>query len=156
MVAQNILCLPIHIPLAAAFSNVVKKRNLPTLAHHHDFFWERERFQTHCVSNYLEKFFPPDLPQIQHVTINSRAKRSLREKRQLDAMIIPNVWHFEQPLSPLDSYGSQFRNELDIPKQSLLILQPTRVVPRKGIEHAITLCARLRKYNPILIITHAV
>ena len=38
---------------------------------------------------------------------------------------------------------------------SLLILQPTRVVARKGIEHAIELARRLAPDRAKLVITHA-
>lgn len=36
----------------------------------------------------------------------------------------------------------------------LLVLQPTRVIPRKGIELAVELLAHLQAFKPVLVITH--
>jgi hypothetical protein len=46
---------------------------------------------------------------------------------------------FENPPSPPDDYASDVRQALEIKDDELFILQPTRVVARKGIEHAIEL-----------------
>jgi glycosyltransferase involved in cell wall biosynthesis len=54
----------------------------------------------------------------------------------------------------LDETGLQLRKDLGIGKDELFVLQPTRIVQRKGIEHAIELVSRLdRKAH--LVISHA-
>jgi len=62
--------------------------------------------------------------------------------------------HFEKPAPGIDEYNADLREALGISKDELLFLQPTRVVQRKGIEHAIELISRL-DMDVILVITHA-
>jgi glycosyltransferase involved in cell wall biosynthesis len=53
-----------------------------------------------------------------------------------------------------DDYASDVRQALEVADDVLLVLQPTRVVKRKGIEHAIELVHRLGM-KAKLIISHA-
>jgi glycosyltransferase involved in cell wall biosynthesis len=69
-------------------------------------------------------------------------------------MIIPNVMHFEQPPPPPDDYTLDLRADLGLEPDEHLILQPTRVVQRKGIEHAIELVKRMG-IKAQLVISHA-
>jgi glycosyltransferase involved in cell wall biosynthesis len=61
---------------------------------------------------------------------------------------------FDTPPPPIDSYASDVRSALGIEDDELFILQPTRVVKRKGIEHAIELVHRLGM-KAKLVISHA-
>jgi glycosyltransferase involved in cell wall biosynthesis len=61
---------------------------------------------------------------------------------------------FENPPPPVDDYAADVREALEIEPDELLILQPTRVVKRKGIEHAIELVRRLGR-KAKLVISHA-
>ena len=50
------------IAASKAFTKWIKKNHLPTLATHHDFYWERKEFQlprNGYLKNYMEKFMPP-------------------------------------------------------------------------------------------------
>jgi glycosyltransferase involved in cell wall biosynthesis len=62
---------------------------------------------------------------------------------------------FANPPAPPDGYSRQFRTEIGLSEDDLLILQPTRVVERKGIEHSIELARRLAPDRAKLVITHA-
>lgn len=73
---QNALCIPMNVPLGLALTTFIAETGFPTIAHHHDFYWERDRFSVNAVGDFLLMAFPPVLPSIQHVTINSpRAAR---------------------------------------------------------------------------------
>ena len=154
LVAQNCLCIPMNIPLGVALTQYIAETNFPTIAHHHDFYWERDRFMVNAVGDYLEQAFPPNLPSIQHVTINSPAQQSLAWRTGCSSILVPNVLNFEEPPESCDLYSSDFRREIGVKPDDILILQPTRVVPRKGIEHAIALVAQLRDPRCKLVITH--
>lgn len=44
LITANVFSLPMHFPLAVALSRVIDDVGIPTIARHHDFWWERERF----------------------------------------------------------------------------------------------------------------
>jgi len=154
LIPQNVLTIPLNIPLGIALTEVISEIGMPTIAHHHDFFWERQHFLTNAVWEYLNMAFPPHLPSIQHVVINSSADNQLSLRTGISSTIIPNVMDFENPPQPTDDYASDVREVLGVDEDELLILQPTRVVKRKGIEHAIELVSRL-DMKAKLVISHA-
>ncbi len=154
LIPQNSLTIPLNVPLGMALTEVIAETGIPTIAHHHDFFWERKRFLRNCVWDYINASFPPHLPTIQHVVINSSAQNQLALRTGISSTLIPNVMDFETPPDPPDEYTKEVRKDLGVAPDELLILQPTRVVQRKGIEHAIELVARLGK-KAKLIISHA-
>ncbi|MBW2656180.1 MAG: glycosyltransferase family 4 protein [Deltaproteobacteria bacterium] len=154
IIPQNALTIPMNIPLGVAITQVIMETGLPTIAHHHDFYWERDRFMTNGVWDYLRMAFPPDLPSIDHVTINSFANAQLALRCGVAGTVIPNVMDFENPPPPPDDYTSDVRQAFGIQDDELFVLQPTRVVARKGIDTAIELVSRLGK-KAKLVISHA-
>jgi glycosyltransferase involved in cell wall biosynthesis len=154
LVPENALTIPLNIPLGLAITEVIAETGLPTIAHHHDFFWERLQFKTNAVWDYLNMAFPPHLPTIRHVVINSSAANQLGLRTGVSAAIIPNVMDFANPPPPMDAYAADVREALGLDPDERLILQPTRVVKRKGIEHAIELVSRLGM-KALLVISHA-
>ena len=154
IIPQNALTIPLNIPLGIALTEFIAETNIRTLAHHHDFYWERDRFIVNAVSDYLKMAFPPVLPSIEHVVINSAADAQLSLRTGVSAHIIPNVMDFDNPPPPPDEYTFDVRQALGIEDDELFVLQPTRVVQRKGIEHAIELITRLGR-KAKLVISHA-
>ena len=154
LVIENALAIPLNIPLGLAITEVLCEIHIPAIAHHHDFFWERQRFLTNAVSDYLKMAFPPHLPGVEHVVISSAAADQLSLRTGISSRIIPNVMNFDTPPPPPDDYADDVRDSLGIGKDELFVLQPTRVVKRKGIDHAIELVHRL-KQPARLVISHA-
>ena len=154
LVTENSLTIPLNIPLGIAITELISETGIATIAHHHDFFWERQTFMRNAVWEYLNMAFPPHLPQIQHVVINSSANNQLSLRTGISPTIIPNVMDFDNPPEPIDDYASDVRKALGVEDDQLFILQPTRVVKRKRIELAIELINRLGK-KAKLVISHA-
>ncbi|MCP4428586.1 MAG: glycosyltransferase family 4 protein [Chloroflexi bacterium] len=154
LIVQNAFAIPMQLPLGQALGEILIETGLPALAHNHDFYWERERFAYNCVPDFLDAFFPPDLPNLKHAVINSQAQRDLKARRGIESVLIPNVFDFATPAPGIDAYNADFRQAIGLSKDDWLILQPTRVVPRKGIELAIELVARLNDSRVKLVITH--
>jgi glycosyltransferase involved in cell wall biosynthesis len=98
--------------------------------------------------------FPPAYPSVKHVVINSVAGQQLSLRTGVSSRVVPNVMDFDIPPSPLDDYARTLRRDLGLEDNEKLILQPTRVVQRKGIEHAIELVSRL-DIPARLVISHA-
>ena len=154
LIPENAITIPLNIPLGLAITEVIAETGISTIAHHHDFFWERKRFLTNCVWDYLNSAFPPRLSTMAHVVINSSGRNQLALRTGASATLIPNVMEFEQAPHGVDDYSSDVRKELGIPEDAIFVLQPTRVVQRKGIEHAIELVRRLGE-KAVLVISHA-
>lgn len=155
LVAQNILTIPMHIPLGIAMTEIIAETGIPTIAHHHDFYWERTRFTINAVGDYLRMAFPPNLPNIEHVVINSSAQEELALRTGISSTIIPNVLDFENPPAIDEKAARDFRQSIDLRPEDKMILQPTRIVQRKGIEHAIALVDSLGDDRYKLVISHA-
>ncbi len=154
VILQNIFAIPMQLPLAQAMTELLQETGLPALAHNHDFYWERERFLTNRIPKFLDTYFPPDLPNLRHAVINTIAQRDLKARRGLDSVFIPNVFDFATPPPAIDAYSADFRQAIGLRDDDWLILQPTRVIARKGIELAIELVARLDDPRAKLVITH--
>ena len=155
LLVENALCLPVHIPLGVALAQFIAETGIPTIGHHHDFWWERSRFSVNAVGDFLEMAFPSTLPAIQHVTINSFAQKDLAWRTGANSILVPNVLDFENaPTEKDDARGAAFRKRIGLEPDDILFLQPTRVVPRKGIEHSIELIAQLRNPKCKLIVSH--
>lgn len=154
VIPQNILAIPMNIPLGLAMTEVIAEKQIPTIAHHHDFTWERERFTMTSAGDYLAAAFPPSLPSIEHVVINSMQQKELARRFGLSSSVIPNVIDFETPPPGVDDYTRDFRSQIGLAEDDILVLQPTRLVARKGIEHTIELLRRLKNPKLRLVFSH--
>ena len=159
LIVQNALCIPMNVPLGLAITTFIAETGFPAIAHHHDFYWERDRFAVNAVGDFLLMSFPPVLPSIQHATISSVAQRDLSHRCGASSILVPNVLDFESASrdadkGDADEFNVDFRKEIGVEEDDILVLQPTRVVPRKGIEHSINLVAALKNPKCKLVITH--
>lgn len=148
IVPNNILSIGRSIPTATAFTNVIKELAIRCIGHHHDFYWERNNFsQPTCnfVRKVLEEYYPPKDDLISHVVINSIVQKELKVRRNLDSIIIPNVFDFDEKLWEVDNYNKDFRERLGIKDNDILMLQATRVTNRKAIELAIDVVEEMQK-----------
>jgi mannosylglucosylglycerate synthase len=154
LIAENALSIPLNIPLGLALAELIAETGIPVIGHHHDFFWERKRFLVNCIGDYLEMAFPPRLPSIHHVVINSLAATEIGKRRGINVSIIPNVMDFDNPPAAPDEYTAALRGDLQVDSDEHFFLQPTRPLQRKGIEYSIELIRRLGE-KARLVISHA-
>jgi glycosyltransferase involved in cell wall biosynthesis len=154
LVVQNALTIPLNIPLGLAITEFIVEHEISTIAHHHDFFWERQRFSSIAAIDYLRESFPPTHPCIQHVVINSIAGDELSRRTGVSWTLIPNILDFKEMPPALDDYSKNFKKEVVIDEDALVFLQPTRIVSRKGIETSIELVKRLGYPKAVLLISH--
>lgn len=154
LIVENAITIPLNIPLGLAITEFIAETGIPTIAHHHDFHWERQRFHVNCVGDYLATAFPPNLPSIRHVVINSIQAQQIASRHSVTSRVIPNVMDFDSPPSDSDPYTEHIRTDFGIDPGEYFFLQPTRVIQRKGIEHAVELVRRL-ELPAKLVISHA-
>ena len=148
IIIENAMAVPMHIPLGVAIGRLIERLNIRAIAHHHDFYWERERFANNNVQNYLDAYFPADNIDIVNIVINSPAKESLHKEKGLDSYIAPNVFDFRNTgINDIDDYNRDIRRSLGIDESSYLFLQPSRIIPRKRIERSIEIVSMLDHLN---------
>ncbi|HVP20186.1 MAG TPA: glycosyltransferase family 4 protein [Spirochaetia bacterium] len=155
IIPENALSIPMHLPLGVALTELIAETGIPTIAHHHDFSWERPKFLSNACQDILNMAFPPDLPSIRHVVISSVAQAELAARRSVAATVVFNVMDFDRKPSRASGSDRQFREQMGFGPDDLLILQPTRVVQHKGIEQAISLVQMLNLPNARLIVSHS-
>ena len=141
---ENALTIPLNIPLAVALAEVISENNIKAITRHHDFYWERKQFLCSNVEKMLDDYFPPDLSDLKHVVINTLAKKSIYDKKKIEATYIPNIFDFDV-LKKIGSRSPEVKKFLDMDDDDFLILQPTRLIARKNIERTIELVDKLSK-----------
>jgi len=154
LIVENALTIPLNISLGLALAETIAETEIPTIAHHHDFYWERDRFSVNAVSDYLRMAFPPNLPNIRHVVINSDALEQMALRTGISSIIVPNVLDFDHPPVVDEKKILSFRKSLGLNPDDKIVLQPTRIIRRKGIEQAIELVKELKDPRYKLVVSH--
>ena len=155
LIVENALSIPMQIPLGLALTEIIAEGAIPAVLHHHDFYWERPRYSRNSVADFLKRAFPPSLPSALHVVINSTARAQLARRCRLLATVIPNVMDFNRPAHLHRTDQRKFIETMGIDPEDIVILQPTRIVQRKGIEHAVDMVSKLDLPRCQLVVSHA-
>ncbi|MCX8009116.1 MAG: glycosyltransferase family 4 protein [Patescibacteria group bacterium] len=140
LIPNNLMSVGYHLPALIALWEVIKETKLPTISHNHDFYFE-ESGEVHptcrVAQEILDTYAPAHFPHVQNLVINRLAQKALKERKGIDARVVPNVFDFDQPRWQQDEYNSTFRSDMGVGEDDLVFLQATRVMNRKGIELAI-------------------
>lgn len=146
IVPNNIWSLGWGLPAAVGIYNAVKNTGVRAVVHNHDFYWEREKYSnptTSYIKELLVTYFPPKGDNIKNAVINSIAQEELKERKGVDSTIVPNIFDFSAKLWEIDEYNKDFRENIGVKEEDILILQATRVTERKAIELAIDTIGKL-------------
>ncbi|MDB1124173.1 glycosyltransferase family 4 protein [Vibrio algarum] len=153
IVPNNIWSLGYHLPAAMGLMSAVKVTQTKVICHHHDFHWERVKYSNPTssgISELLDSIFPPNHPLVKHCVINRIAQKELKERRNIDAVVVPNVFDFHGSDWKIDEYNQDLRSRFGIQPHDVMFLQATRIVARKGIELAIDLLDKIEQQREIL------
>ena len=149
IVGQNTNAMPMTLLGGIAVYLLATEMRVATIFHHHDFWWERSRFSNNNIEDLLNRIMPPADLGTEHVVISSYAAHILESIKRVKPHIINNCEDFDDP-PVLDDYNRDFRQQLGYEKDDILIVQPTRIVPRKRIEDSVRLVGRLQENHPEL------
>jgi glycosyltransferase involved in cell wall biosynthesis len=146
IIPNNIFSLGLHIPAALGFKQAIVDTQVKVMNHHHDFYWERSRYDNPTVNEineYLNELFPYRNDLISHCVINKIAQEELLKRKKVTSTVVPNVFDFDKKPFVVDSYNQDLRKRLNIEPNDIVFLQATRIEDRKAIELAIDTCEQV-------------
>ncbi|HYU38328.1 MAG TPA: glycosyltransferase [Acidimicrobiia bacterium] len=121
VVAANICSLPINVDAAGAARDALARHRGRVAFHHHDLPWQRAELAA-------VRGFPPAQPGALHVVVNDRSREGLAE-RGITAHTIRNTFDFDAPGGDRAAARAAF----GFTDAELVVLQPTRAIPRKNV-----------------------
>lgn len=133
VVVENLGTIPMNLPAASAVADA--RRGRPTIWHHHDPPWQRDR--------YLDVPTMPSMDATQnrfwrHVALDDTTRDELRS-RGLHTSTIRNA--FDTDVPPGDRDGQ--RLVLGVGPDELLAVHPVRAIERKDVGRALSIAAEL-------------
>lgn len=127
VIVENLTSLPLNVAAREALYRALDERR--ALFRHHDLAWQRP--------SSFDNVAPRTNPLWRHVTINDLSRREL-----LDRGVTALTMHNSFDCSPPQGERARTRLALDVSDEPLLLF-PTRAIPRKNVEGALTLAASL-------------
>ncbi len=136
VIVENLCSLPINPDASGLAATVLEQHDGRVVFHHHDLPWQRAGLPT-----------PPNVPPHRanslHVTINDHSRVQL-ENRGFDAVTLRNAFD----LDPERGDRDRTRAEFGFAPTDVVLLQPTRAIPRKNIPGAIAFAEELARREP--------
>jgi glycosyltransferase involved in cell wall biosynthesis len=131
VVVENLCSLPLNPDAASLAAAVLDRHEGRVVFHHHDLPWQRAGLPT-------PPNIPPHRPDSLHVTINDHSRVQL-ERRGFSAVTLRNAFD----LDPVRGDRDATRAEFGFGSDDVVLVQPTRAIPRKNIPAAIAFAGEL-------------
>jgi glycosyltransferase involved in cell wall biosynthesis len=134
VVVENLCSLPLNVDASRAAAAVLEAHRGRVVFRHHDLPWQREQFAT--ITD-----LPPNRPDSLHVTVNDLSRRELAT-RGIEAHVVRNAFNVDAPA------GERHRTRTGFAAGDLVVLQPTRAIPRKNVPGGLGFAAALAHELP--------
>jgi glycosyltransferase involved in cell wall biosynthesis len=136
VVVENLCSLPLNLVAATTARDVLAAHRGRVCFHHHDFAWERPPLAR--ITG-----FPPARPDSLHIVISEHARADLGA-RGIDAIAIPNSFDFDAFTADRDAA----RDALGFGADEVVLVQPTRAIPRKDVAGGLRFARALAERMP--------
>src|SRR3954447_6908340 len=136
VIVENLCSLPINPDASSFAATVLDAHKGRVVFHHHALPWQRAGLPT-------PRNVPPHRPNSLHVTINDHSRVQLAN-RGFDAVTLRNAFD----LDPVPGERARTRAQFGFAPDDVVLLQPTRAIPRKNIPAAIAFAAELSRREP--------
>ncbi|MEX1217027.1 MAG: glycosyltransferase family 4 protein [Acidimicrobiales bacterium] len=127
VIVENLGSIPLNLPASLAVAQA--RVGLPTIWHHHDPAWQRDRYTNVTELPPVEE---PDSHQWRHVTINDLTRLQFLE-RGIAATTIRNGFDVHAQLGN----RRRERDRLGFEAAELVMVHPVRAIERKNIPQAL-------------------
>lgn len=131
VVVENLCSLPINPDASTLTADVLARHRGAVAFHHHDLPWQRAGLAA-------PEGIPPHRANSLHVTVNDYSRAQL-ENRGFTALTIRNSFDLDPPRG--DRAATRFA--FDFATDDLVLLQPSRAIPRKNVPAAIEFAAQI-------------
>jgi mannosylglucosylglycerate synthase len=147
---------PINLPAARALQ-IIGEERVPVVLREHDFIWERIYRDDPFLESAADRFLPGPHGRALHITTTETARQSLlRRLPGENITVAPNLFRYSEKERLGD--GTSLRKHLGLGDEDIMLFQPTRCVPTKGVHHTVHLAKRVREATgrrPVVVISGA-
>jgi glycosyltransferase involved in cell wall biosynthesis len=150
LIAHNVCSLNKNLALTAAVRNLANYSHVRIILWHHDLAWTTPRYRAELHDGYPWDLLRQAWPGVKQVTISDMRQHELAELFQIDRneiTVVPNGVDFAR-FHKLEGQTREYVKQLDLLNACPLLLLPVRITPRKNIELALKVCARLLDHFP--------
>ncbi len=129
-----------NIAFAIALKEVIEEYNIRSIALNFDYYWNKDTYNNPTCfffKDLLNRYFPPLSKLIKYVSVNNIDRRKLQELKFQRSAVVPIVLDFDKKIGLKDDYNSELRKDLGIDENDLVILQSTKITPKKAVENSI-------------------
>jgi mannosylglucosylglycerate synthase len=151
LIAHNVCSLNKNLPLTMALHDLYRQPGFPRLVlWHHDLAWTTPRYRSELYAGYPWDLLRADWPGASQVVVSEARQHELAALLNLPPeriRVVPNgvdIAAFYQ----LEVQTAEYVQQLDLLSAAPLLLLPARLTPRKNIELALRVLARLRADFP--------
>ena len=131
VVVENLCSLPINPDASTLAADVLAEHSGPVVFHHHDLPWQRAGLAA-------PDGIPPHRPNSLHVTVNDYSRIQL-EHRDFEAVTVRNTFDLDPPQGDREATRAAF----GFARDDLVLLQPSRAIPRKNVPAAVEFATKL-------------
>lgn len=150
LIAHNVCSLNKNLALTAAVRNLAQEERPRIILWHHDLAWTTPRYRHELHDGYPWDLLRQAWPGVKQVTVSEMRREELAELFKIDReeiAVIPNGVDASR-FHKLEEQTRGYVQQLDLLNACPLLLLPVRITPRKNIELALQVCARLVRHFP--------